>query len=337
MLDQVLRFFEIVPEHDLRIMQTDQGLAAVVASVLTGTTAVINQVHPNAIVVQGDTATTMAVSLAAFFCRIPVVHLEAGLRTHDRLNPFPEEINRRIADLVADLYLVPTDIAKWHLLDERVPASSIVVTGNTVIDALLLAWDRVREPHTSRRIDHNLSVILGFRPSSRRTVLVTGHRRESFGAGFRAICDGLSRIARDFPQIDIIYPVHLNPRVREVVFEQLKHPNNIHLIDPLDYDAFVWLMGHCELILTDSGGVQEEAPSLNKPVLVMRDHTERQEVVEAGGARLVGTQADTILAETSRLLLDPDAYRRMAEAVNPYGDGLAAVYSADAIEALLHG
>lgn len=326
MLDQVLKLFDIVPDHDLDIMKPGQGLHEITSNVLTGLKPVFQKVRPDLVLVHGDTTTTLATSLAAYYDRIPVGHVEAGLRTGNIYSPWPEEINRKVAGAITRLHFAPTEKSRQNLIREGVPDAHVHVTGNTVIDALLNVVARLeRDPQTSAALDEQL----GLDPS-RRMVLVTGHRRESFGGGFERICDALRRLA-ERPDVHIIYPVHLNPNVIGPVKERLGDIGNISLIAPQDYLPFVHLMRRADVILTDSGGVQEEAPSLGKPVLVMRDTTERPEAVEAGTVKLVGTDSDLIVAEITRLLDDPAAYDAMAKAHNPYGDGLAAGRIRDAI------
>lgn len=326
MLDQVLKLFDIVPGHDLDIMKPDQGLHEITSNVLMGLKQVFQQVRPDLVLVHGDTTTTLAASLAAYYDRIPVGHVEAGLRTGNIYSPWPEEINRKVAGVITRLHFAPTEKSRQNLLCEGVPDAHVHVTGNTVIDALLDVVARLeRDPQTSAALDEQL----GLDPS-RRLILVTGHRRESFGGGFERICDALRRLA-ERQDLHIIYPVHLNPNVIGPVKELLGDIGNISLIAPQDYLPFVHLMRRAEIILTDSGGVQEEAPSLGKPVLVMRDSTERPEAVEAGTVKLVGTDSDLIVAEVTRLLDNPTAYDAMAKAHNPYGDGLAAGRIRDAI------
>lgn len=323
MLDQVLELFEIRPDYDLDVMKPGQDLFDVTCSVLKGLKAVFDQERPDIVLVHGDTATTMAASLAAYYCRLPVGHVEAGLRTHDKYAPFPEEMNRKVTGVLTDVHFAPTPWARRNLLAEGVPAESIHVTGNTVIDSLLSVAQKVR---TDRAIVSHMERTFSYLDPEKRLILVTGHRRENFGAGFEQICQGLARIAASRPDVQILYPVHLNPNVREPVQRLLgkgRH-NNIHLIEPVDYLPFVWLMDRSHLIITDSGGVQEEAPSLGKPVLVMRDTTERPEALEAGTVKLVGTDTAKIMAETCRLLDDASVYQAMSQAHNPYGDGQAA-------------
>ncbi|MFZ4984952.1 MAG: non-hydrolyzing UDP-N-acetylglucosamine 2-epimerase [Blastocatellia bacterium] len=314
MLDQVLGLFDIVPDYDLDLMRPNQSLAALTGLALERLDKVIGEVKPDWVLTQGDTTTAMVASLAAFYHRVKVGHVEAGLRTWDKYQPFPEEVNRRIADTVADLHFAPTDQSRDNLLREGIPSASIIVTGNTVIDALL---DVAARPY-----DWNSGPLAAV-PRGKRIVLVTAHRRENFGAPLRAICAALRDVASFSPDLQIVYPVHLNPNVREVVHLELGSLPNVSLLPPLDYLPLVHLMKAAELILTDSGGIQEEAPGLGKPVLVLREVTERPEGVAAGTVRLVGTGRQQIRDETWRLLNDPAAYRNMANAVNPYGDGEA--------------
>lgn len=333
MLDQVLDLFEIRPDYDLNIMKPGQDLFDVTCNVMQGLKNVLQEEKPDVVLVHGDTTTTMAASLAAFYCRIPVGHVEAGLRTFNKLAPFPEEINRQVTGRVTDFHFAPTETARQNLLSESVPESSIYITGNTVIDALLMVVNKVREPEMRYKIEADLvnrfpGLLEVLAPASasdcRRLILVTGHRRENFGEGFESICRALKRISTEHSDIDIVYPVHLNPNVQEPVKRILAEVPSIHLIEPLDYLPFVYLLDRSHMIITDSGGVQEEAPSLGKPVLVMRDTTERPEAVESGTVRLVGTNEDRIVSEAMRLLTDAEAYVCMARAHNPYGDGLAA-------------
>ena len=333
MLDQVLEIFGIDPDYDLDLMQADQSLAGLTARVLAAMEGVLDDCRPDAVFVQGDTTTTMAAALSAFYRRIPVHHVEAGLRTRNRYSPFPEEINRQITSRLASVHYAPTALARDNLLGEGVEPGSIVVTGNTVIDALL---EVVRRIEGSERLSGRLRAGIrerGFPISERRYLLVTGHRRENFGEGLRRVCQALARIASEHPDIDIVYPVHLNPNVLDPVKAQLSETANIHLIPPLDYLSFVYLMMHSHAIITDSGGIQEEAPSLGKPVLVTRDTTERPEGIEAGSVVLTGADAESIAKAASRLLSDERYHRRLAEARNPFGDGDAAVR----IEAFLAG
>lgn len=316
MLDQVLAFFDIIPDVDLDIMSRDQSLFRVTAQALQGLEAVLSDYKPDWVVVQGDTTTTFTAALAAFYRTARVAHIEAGLRSHDKYAPYPEEMNRILTSRLADLHFAPTERARENLLRESVEAERIFVVGNTSIDALFLCLRKI----ASRGPEAFPS--LGSVDFGRRILLVTGHRRESFGAPFERICRALKAVAMT-NDVEIVYPVHLNPHVRRPVFEILGGVRNVHLIEPLDYPSFVWLMNRSYLIITDSGGIQEEAPSLGKPVLVMREVTERVEGVEAGTARLVGTDHDMIVTSVQTLLDDAALYERMAKAVNPYGDGTA--------------
>ena len=321
MLDQVLQLFAIAPDYDLDIMKPGQDLFDVTCNVLQGLKPVLEKERPDIVLVHGDTTTAMAASLAAFYTRIRVGHVEAGLRTGDKGAPFPEEMNRRVVGVLGDLHFAPTEMARRNLLAEGVPDNSVWVTGNTVIDALLAVAARVQDDAAQRtRFEEQFA----FLDSARRLILVTGHRRENFGAGFEQICHALAEIARRVPDVEILYPVHLNPNVQEPVRRILGNSPQVHLIEPLDYLPFVYLMERCHLIITDSGGVQEEAPSLGKPVLVMRDTTERPEALEAGTVKLVGADKDRIVSEALLLLNDSAAYLAMSRAHNPYGDGKAA-------------
>lgn len=316
MLDQVLTLFKIVPDYDLDLMQEAQSPAEVAAAVLRGLAPILLAEWPDWVLVQGDTTTAMAASIAAFYARVKVGHVEAGLRTHDRMEPFPEEINRRIVSVIADLHFVPTATARGNLLRADVPAETIVLTGNPVIDALLsvarLPYDVESGPLTAI-------------PWHKRILLVTAHRRENFGQPLESICQALREIAYRYGStVHIVYPVHLNPNIREPAYRLLDGVPGITLTSPLDYLPLVWLLKRSYLVLTDSGGLQEEAPSLGKPVLVFRRTTERPEAVAAGTVRLVGSDCQSIVDETACLLTDTPAYRRMARAINPYGDGQAA-------------
>ena len=320
MLDQVLHLFSLTPDYDLNIMQPGQELTEITSRILTGMKDVFADFTPDVVLVHGDTTTTLAASLAAFYHHIPVGHIEAGLRTGDLYSPWPEEANRTLTGRLAHYHFAPTEQARQNLLRENVPDPRIFVTGNTVIDALFWVRDRVLS-HTD--LHRELSARYPFLDSRKKLLLVTGHRRESFGDGFERICLALAEIARQHPQIQIVYPVHLNPQVSEPVNRILSGIDNIILIEPQEYLPFVWLMDHAWLILTDSGGIQEEAPSLGKPVLVMRDTTERPEAVEAGTVRLVGTDTQKIVSEVTHLLACDDDRQKMRHAHNPYGDGLA--------------
>lgn len=327
MLDQVMALFGIVPDFDLSVMRPDQSLGDITSAVLTGLRPVFEESRPDWVLVHGDTTTTLAASLAAYYQRIPVGHVEAGLRTHNIYSPWPEEVNRRVAGIVAGLHFAPTEGARANLLAEAVPYDRIIVTGNTVIDAVMDVRRRIEaDPALERQLDEALPAL----DPAKRVVLVTGHRRESFGQGFEEICAGLRRLA-ERGDVEIVYPVHLNPHVRAPVMRILADVPSVHLIEPLDYLPFVRLMSRSNLIITDSGGVQEEAPSFGIPVLVMRDTTERPEAVAAGTVKLVGAHADRIVSEATGLLDDPEAYAAMARAHNPYGDGLAARRIVDAL------
>jgi UDP-N-acetylglucosamine 2-epimerase (non-hydrolysing) len=318
MLDQVLALFDILPEYDLNLMRPGQGLEDITAGVLQALSPVLDEFKPHLVLVHGDTTTTLAASLAAYYRKIPVGHVEAGLRTGNILSPWPEEVNRKVAGAITRLHFAPTEQSKRNLLAEAVPSDHIIVTGNTVIDALLDVVARLETDDAQRAAFEQQ---FGLNPA-KRMVLVTGHRRESFGDGFLRICDALAELAQR-EDLEIVYPVHLNPNVKGPVEEKLSGFANVHLIAPQDYLPFVYLMSRADVILTDSGGVQEEAPSLGKPVLVMRDTTERPEAVEAGTVKLVGTDTALIVSEVSHLLDDPAAYQTMSFAHNPYGDGKA--------------
>jgi len=319
MLDQVLELFSIVPDADLNIMQPGQSLPDVTARIVQAMPPVLAELRPDLVLVHGDTSTTLSTALAAFYSRIPVGHVEAGLRTGDMQAPWPEEMNRRLTAPLCKLHFAPTAGSRDNLLREGIAADSIHVTGNTVIDALLQVDARMR---TDAALSARMRERFGFLDAGKRLILVTGHRRENFGDGFERICRALAEIGRR-RDVQVVYPVHLNPNVQEPVHRLLSGLDNVFLIEPQDYLPFVYLMRQAHVILTDSGGVQEEAPSLGKPVLVMRDTTERPEAVDAGTVRLVGTDQDRIVAELNRLLDDADAYARMSEAHNPYGDGHA--------------
>lgn len=319
MLDQVLSFFDVNPDFDLDVMKPNQNLFSITSEILLGLKDVLQGYNPDYVFVHGDTTTTMATSLASFYSGAKVCHIEAGLRTNNKLSPFPEEINRQITGRIADYHFAPTDESKANLLKENVNESAIVVTGNTVIDALLYSVNTVESLNDSEIENLKGSIDLG-----KDIILVTGHRRENHGDGFLRICAALKEIANTHPECEIIYPVHLNPNVQKPVYDLLDKVENISLINPLAYPAFVWLMDKSKIILTDSGGVQEEAPSLGKPVLVMRDTTERPEAVKAGTVLLVGTDKEKIVKEVHSLLSDSDRYDRMSTLHNPYGDGKAA-------------
>ncbi|SEW52482.1 non-hydrolyzing UDP-N-acetylglucosamine 2-epimerase [Chitinophaga arvensicola] len=335
MLDQVLNIFEVRPDFDLKIMKQGQDLYDVTIGVLSGMRSVLEAVQPDVVLVHGDTTTSTAAAMAAFYKQIPVAHVEAGLRTHDIYSPWPEEMNRSVTGRIATYHFAPTKISRQNLLDENVPPEQIFVTGNTVLDALHMVLDKM-EKHSDIRdaVEKQLETnglpaasVTSWngnnKDSGRRMVLITGHRRENFGDGFISICQAIKKLAEEYTMVDFVYPVHLNPNVRKPVNDILQQAalSNIFIISPLEYLPFVYLMNKSCLILTDSGGVQEEAPGLGKPVLVMRNTTERPEAVSAGTVKLVGVDEDKIYTEVSELLNNEDAYNLMAQAANPYGDG----------------
>ena len=331
MLDQVLRIFEIVPDYDLNIMKQGQDLYDVTARVLTGMRDVLREAQPDVVLVHGDTTTSTAAALAAFYQQIPVGHVEAGLRTHNIYSPWPEEMNRQITGRIATYHFAPTSLSKQNLLAEGVHEDHIYVTGNTVIDALYMVVDKIKD---DKALDTELESLLkhaGYDVDrlvgGKKLVLITGHRRENFGDGFISMCTAIKDLTKKYPDVDFVYPMHLNPNVRkpihEVFGEDLSNLDNMFFIEPLEYLSFVYLMEKSTIVLTDSGGIQEEAPGLGKPVLVMRDTTERPEALEAGTVRLVGTNYDKIVNEVSMLLDDKAYYEKMSKAVNPYGDGKA--------------
>lgn len=329
MLDQVLHLFDIVPDYDLNIMKQGQDLYDVTARVLVGMRDVLKQAKPDVVLVHGDTTTSTAAALAAFYQQIPVGHVEAGLRTHDIYSPWPEEMNRQITGRIATYHFAPTPLAQENLLKENIPPQHITVTGNTVIDALYAVVEKIQQDRSlSGELTERLQAA-GYDPlrigQGRRLVLITGHRRENFGEGFRNICRAIKTLSEKYPEVDFVYPMHLNPNVRRPIAEVFgqQHGANLFFIEPLEYLEFVFLMEKSTLVLTDSGGIQEEAPGLGKPVLVMRDTTERPEALTAGTVHLVGTDYDRITNEVSRLLDDKAYYESMSRAVNPYGDGLA--------------
>ena len=317
MLDQVLRIFNIEPDYDLNIMTSNQSLFDITSRVVSGLQKILADEKPALVVVQGDTTTTFAGALAAYYTRTSVAHVEAGLRTGNKFAPFPEEINRRLTSVITDIHLPPTEWARDNLLKEGVDPSTVYVTGNTVIDALFYVVDGLRKssPHFERLFDG-----IDF---NKRMVLITGHRRENFGEGFINICEAIRELAQNKPDVEFVYPVHFNPNVRGPVNKILNGITNVHIIEPLDYEPFVYAMDRSHIILTDSGGVQEEAPSLGKPVLVMRDTTERPEALKAGTVRLVGTDRKKIVGGVTKLLDDAGEYSSMSRAHNPYGDGKA--------------
>lgn len=320
MLDQALELFDIKPDFDLDLMKANQSLGDITGNVLNGMQDVFSQWRPDMVLVHGDTTTTLSASLSAYYAKVSVGHVEAGLRTGDKFSPWPEEMNRHLTGVLADVHFAPTERAQKNLLREGVPLDHICVTGNTVIDALLRVEERIRSDSALRE---RLATQFSFLDSGKRLVLVTGHRRENWGTSFEDICHAILDIAQR-KNIQVVYPVHLNPHVQEPVRRILSGLDNVFLLDPQSYLSFVYLMHRCTLVLTDSGGIQEEAPSLGKPVLVMRDTTERPEALKAGTALLVGTDRERIILQVNQLLDDPQAYRAMAEAHNPYGDGTAA-------------
>ncbi len=323
MLDQVLEMFDIKPDYDLNIMKPGQDLFDVTSNVLLGLKNVLNDFNPDIVLVHGDTTTTSSASLAAFYNKIKVGHVEAGLRTGDLYSPWPEEANRQITGVLANYHFAPTTTSANNLLKENKNPKDIVVTGNTVIDALFLALDKIeKNDELKSKIIESINSQYELK-DNKKIILVTGHRRENFGDGFINICEALKTIALNNPDIDIVYPVHLNPNVQKPVKEILSNTSNVYLINPLQYEQFIYMMNKSYFIITDSGGVQEEAPSLGKPVLVMRDTTERPEAVEAGTVKLVGTNKESIINEAQKLLDDENEYNTMSKAHNPYGDGKA--------------
>ena len=329
MLDQVLQIFEIKPDYDLNIMKQGQDLYDVTARVLVGLRDVLKVVSPDVVLVHGDTTTSMAAALAAFYQQIPVGHVEAGLRTHNIYSPWPEEINRQLTGRIATYHFAPTPLSRQNLLNEGVEPAHIHVTGNTVIDALYWVVDRIKSDGAlSQTLSEELlhsGYDVNRLSQGKKLVLITGHRRENFGDGFIRICKAIKTLVEQYPEVDFVYPMHLNPNVRKPIHEAFdgRSYDNMYFIEPLEYLSFVYLMEKSTIVLTDSGGIQEEAPGLGKPVLVMRDTTERPEALEAGTVKLVGTDYDKIVGEVSRLIDDPLYYKTMSEAVNPYGDGKA--------------
>ncbi|MCF2577337.1 UDP-N-acetylglucosamine 2-epimerase (non-hydrolyzing) [Phocaeicola barnesiae] len=342
MLDQVLNLFEIVPDFDLNIMKKGQDLYDITSKVLLGLRDVLKTVQPDIVLVHGDTTTSTTAALAAFYQQIPVGHIEAGLRTHNIYSPWPEEMNRQITGRIATYNFSPTQLSKNNLLSENVREDHIVVTGNTVIDALYYVVNKIKDDSSLEQKLYNELKQSGYDvnrlSSGKRLVLITGHRRENFGNGFIEMCSAIKTLVKKYPDVDFVYPMHLNPNVRkpihEVFGENLDEFQNMFFIEPLEYFNFVYLMEKAAIILTDSGGIQEEAPSLGKPVLVMRDTTERPEALEAGTVKLVGTDFDTIVSSVTELLDNHDAYQKMSQATNPYGDGLACERIVSFIKAL---
>ena len=331
MLDQVLHIFDITPDYDLNIMQPNQDLYDITARVLVGMRDVLKEVQPDVLLVHGDTTTSTAAALAAFYQQIPVGHVEAGLRTHNIYSPWPEEMNRQITGRITTYHFAPTPLAKSNLIKENVAENHIIVTGNTVIDALYMVVDKIRNDKAQQKKLAGVLKEAGYDTArldvSRRLVLITGHRRENFGDGFISMCTAIRDLAAKYPDVDFVYPMHLNPNVRKPIHkvfgEDLTQHSNLFFIEPLEYLSFVYLMEKSIIVLTDSGGIQEEDPGLGKPVLVMRDTTERPEALESGTVHLVGTNYDKIVGEVSTLLDDAEAYQKMSQAVNPYGDGKA--------------
>ena len=339
MLDQVLEIFNIKPDFDLDIMKSGQDLFDVTSAVIVGMRSVFQKYRPDVVLVHGDTTTSTAAALSSFYCQIAVGHVEAGLRTYNIYSPWPEEINRQLTGRLATLHFAPTTRSKNNLLNEHISENRIFVTGNTVTDALLQVVEHIKsasglQARLARELRELGYEVTRLVENPRRLVLITGHRRENFGDGFRHICEAIRDLARRYPMVDFVYPMHLNPNVRQAVNEIFPEhsKDNLFFIEPLDYLHFVYMMDLSYLILTDSGGVQEEAPTLGKPVLVMRDTTERPEAVDAGTVKLVGTDYDKIVSEASRLLNDRDAYRQMSQAINPYGDGKACKRICDILE-----
>ena len=324
MLDQVLNLFEVIPNFDLNVMRPNQDLFDVTSNILMGMRQVLKSYQPDIVLVHGDTSTTLAVSLAAFYLKIKIGHVEAGLRTYNLSAPWPEEANRQLTDVLSDYYFVPTQVSANNLINEGCNGNQILITGNTVIDAL---FDVLKKIESSQSLQNALKkqiFDLGFKMiAQRKFVLITGHRRENFGEGFERLTQAIETLAHKYPLVDFVYPVHLNPQVRNIVIKKLSNIDNVYLIEPLDYLPFVYLMNQSHLILTDSGGIQEEAPSLSKPVLVTRETTERPEAVDAGTVKLVGTDSLKIIEEVSILLDDDDLYVSRSHMSNPYGDGLA--------------
>ncbi|MDB4253487.1 UDP-N-acetylglucosamine 2-epimerase (non-hydrolyzing) [Gammaproteobacteria bacterium] len=337
MLDQVLSIFDLIPDIDLNLMIDNQDLFNLTASIITKMRDVLATHKPDIVLVHGDTTTTMATSIACFYAGISVGHVEAGLRTHNIKAPFPEEFNRRVASIVTKIHFAPTTLSRQNLINENIDVSKIFITGNTVIDSLHWVLNKIElNPSEISRLKKILDDVLPFNWLNTRYVLITGHRRENLGAGFIDICEAISILAKKHEDVHFIYPVHLNPKVQEPVNNILSTLKNVHLIPPLDYDPFVYLLKNSYLVLTDSGGIQEEAPSLGKPVLVMRDVTERPEALKAGTVKLVGANKSMIISSVNELLTDHNSYRIMSEAYNPYGDGKACIRIVKNIKDLLH-
>jgi UDP-N-acetylglucosamine 2-epimerase (non-hydrolysing) len=324
MLDQALELFKIIPDFDLNIMKPGQDLIGLTTSILHSIGDILKNNQPDLVIVHGDTTTSFVAALASFYCGIPVAHVEAGLRTYDLQAPFPEEFNRQVVSKIAKWHFSPTDLSRSNLISERVNEEKIFVTGNTVIDSLFWVLNRIdSEPERLASLSNILNQCLNFTWQYEKFILITGHRRENFGEGFFQICDALRDLASRYSEVQFVYPVHLNPNVQKPVREILSNFKNVHLIEPLDYEPFLYLLKHSHMVLTDSGGIQEEAPSLGKPVLVMRDVTERPEAVSAGTVELVGANKERIISGVVRLLEDEAHYKKMSQAHNPYGDGNA--------------
>lgn len=329
MLDQVLRLFEIIPDYDLNIMKQGQDLYDITSRVLIGLRDVLYQTKPDMVLVHGDTTTSTAAALAAFYQQIPVGHVEAGLRTHNKYSPWPEEMNRQITGRIATLHFAPTSLSKKNLLKEGIKKENIIITGNTVIDALFMVTNKIKNDMNLSNSIKELLIKKGYNINrlidNKKMVLITGHRRENFGEGIIHICQAIKTLTEKYPNVDFVYPMHLNPNVRKPIHDVFKgtYLPNMFFIEPLEYISFVYLMEKCHIVLTDSGGIQEEAPGLGKPVLVMRDTTERPEALQAGTIKLVGTDYTKIVDEVSKLLKDETYYRSMSEATNPFGDGKA--------------
>lgn len=335
MLDQVLEIFEIKPDYDLNVMKPGQDLYDITANVLIGMKDILRDFSPDLMLVHGDTTTTLAASLSAFYAKVKVGHVEAGLRTNDIYSPWPEEGNRQLAGVLANYHFAPTEISQKNLLNEGKNLNNIFITGNTVIDALMYALNKIdNNSNLKQSIENSLNKKYPIK-LNKKFILVTGHRRENFGDGFVSICKGLREVAISNPDLDIVYPVHLNPNVQAPVKEILSNVPNVYLIDPLQYEEFIYLMSKSYFIITDSGGIQEEAPSLGKPVLVMRDTTERPEALEAGTVRLIGCDKDKLYYEAQKLLHNSEEYEKMSKAHNPYGDGRACNRIVDIIEKIL--
>jgi UDP-N-acetylglucosamine 2-epimerase (non-hydrolysing) len=332
MLDQALSFFGITPDIDLNLMKSGQSIGGLVAGALAAISEVIATNRPDVLLVHGDTSTTLAASMAGFFAGVPIGHVEAGLRTYRITEPFPEEFNRQVVSKVSRWNFAPTEGNRQNLLKESFEDTSITVTGNTVIDALFLALDQIdNDPKKVKEITRNLTDQLAFDWKGERFVLITGHRRENFGDGIQQICEAITALAKEYFQVHFVYPVHLNPQIQQPVHDLLKGYSNIHLMEPLAYPEFVYLMKHSHIVLTDSGGIQEEAPSLGKPVLVMRDVSERPEAITFGTVKLVGAKSEAIIRGVKELLDSESAYQKMAQQTNPYGDGNACKQIIDAL------